>query len=637
MPVTAVQRLLQKCPELLQQDVDGLRNRIQAVSMALGLAYQQVAFMVAKQPQYFLATDPQVVADKAGALAAALQVSVADIAQWATTTPSIFKRQAPTLVSRIQAICSLLDTRTKQAIALAANDPQYITDAAGSLQQRFDALCKVLLLQPVTVRRVVQQQPDVLFMSPRIMMNKAKVLMSIFDKDRKAVGLLIYKAPQLMRCDLTRVRQTYSQLQDLLQKSAGYVFAMMCHNARLLLVPQPKLQYRILHLHACLSRVPAWQQEWHTLRPPHMEECLSRTSATYLRLEYLAVTQQASSVSLVSVLLMSHRQFIAQYQSYTLWLSTREQSDHGVQLQRGKGLCSGTKQQLHKTSQPYRSRQAAAKQHSKQPSVSANGFRFAAVTSGPTAGRAVAFLRNGHSVHGDTETFMHDHADAGLLSTLTHSRSNGVDVLARHHLQQHMHVVSLCNQDPADHAAHSSNASRSNEGSTKSAAASSIACDACDSTLQTPAAAQACDITSALSEVAEDSAVPHMPATAVSIADDGVVERQYGLSSSQHEQQSGPSGLQHQQQHGAHSLQQPQDHGLSGLQHAQQPLLYGWNHMPLQPLKHDAYQHSHDGQHPASMVPAHARLQQQQKHSGRADQHQTCNTRSRMQTDMVVY
>jgi hypothetical protein len=209
---------------------------------------------------------------------------------------------------------------------MVAQAPELLSDSAPSIHKRADALRSIFKLKPVCAQRLVAAYPSALFMSPRIMNNKLKVLMAIMHKDARIIGrVVVCKTPQLLRRNLEHVRICYQLLPLLLQRSEGFVFGMAAHNGRLLLAPAAKLLVRGARLQAALQLVPAWQQQWQSLRPPQAEEGFAANYSRFERLEFLVATQQAGSIALLDALLLPGAAFEQQFAGWSSWWELKTQ------------------------------------------------------------------------------------------------------------------------------------------------------------------------------------------------------------------------------------------------------------------------------------------------------------------------
>lgn len=103
-----------------------------------------------------------------------------------------------------------------------------------------------------------------------------QVLMAILGKDRRAVSTLIAKCPQLLRCDLSRLRRTHEALRAAVGRGDGFAFAMLAHNPRLLFAAPGDTAGRVARLRRCCGLAAGWEREWQALKPNVLEELLNR-------------------------------------------------------------------------------------------------------------------------------------------------------------------------------------------------------------------------------------------------------------------------------------------------------------------------------------------------------------------------
>eukprot|EP00775_Hariotina_reticulata_P008690 gene8690-8871_t len=228
MPVEAVQQLLDRTPILVHYRPEAVGQAMQQLSSALSIKYSTVAFMGRKQPQLLMQPATQTL-KSAEQLAAAVGVPVQAVITASMTVPSLLVRRLPGILKRLQGLVSWFDVTPASALQMVAAAPELLTDSGAGLQRRLEALRSIFQLKPVSAQRLAAALPSVLFVSPRILNNKLKVLMAILHKDRRAIGLIVYKTPQLLRSNLEQVRINYQLLPVLLQRKESFVFAMTAH------------------------------------------------------------------------------------------------------------------------------------------------------------------------------------------------------------------------------------------------------------------------------------------------------------------------------------------------------------------------------------------------------------------------
>jgi hypothetical protein len=320
----AAHRLLASCPELVGSNPDGdsLAAAVAALAAALGTSYKQAAYVWRQQPQYLLKHGAGAVAAHAAELAQALGLQRQAAAELLLQHPVLLQQSATRTAARLADMQGWLHLKPRQALALAVDCSEWLTQRSGALQRRLQHLRLTLLVHPNSMPRLLAARADLPFLSPRILSNKVRALMAILDGDRRTIGQLLLHTPQLLRRDLRAVASAHEALQGLLQqqgRSRGFVFAMLAHDARLLLGTPASLTARLTKLQRCAGRCERWQQELAAMKPPQLEECLTRTAVTYLRLDYLLASQQASGMGLAEALRSSRRGFVARHGAYAAW------------------------------------------------------------------------------------------------------------------------------------------------------------------------------------------------------------------------------------------------------------------------------------------------------------------------------
>ena len=325
MSLRAAEKLLHRHPQLAQQEAAAIGGTVQQLAAALGLKLKQAAYMVACQPLYYTGTTAVAVEERVGELAAALGVPRQLIVQWAATYPVLLQLRQQRLADRLQWLGQWLDLKPREVVEMVREAPEYLTARPAALQRRYEQLRRLLMLRQISMQRLLQHQPELLFMSMRIAHSKLRILMAIFGKDLRAIGALVYTTPQLLRTNLNRVRMSQEQLQLLLQRPSRYVFAMCCHCAELLLLPGPKLAARVTHVRQLLGCSQAWQAEWEGLKPQQTQEVLAASLGKLQRLEYVVACRQAQQVGLWEALTLSLEGFVGRFPGYANWRAAKRQ------------------------------------------------------------------------------------------------------------------------------------------------------------------------------------------------------------------------------------------------------------------------------------------------------------------------
>lgn len=119
-----------------------------------------------------------------------------------------------------------------------------------------------------------------------------QILQSILQKEFRHVVTLALKCPKLVTTDMTSARQAFYGLSRMLALDQGTVYAMVCHAPELLTQQLPRLTQRHRRLQRALGLCPAWEEQWRRLSPARRADCLTCTVSTYLRLEFLLVSNQ---------------------------------------------------------------------------------------------------------------------------------------------------------------------------------------------------------------------------------------------------------------------------------------------------------------------------------------------------------
>ena len=88
---------------------------------------------------------------------------------------------------------------------------------------------------------------------------------------------------------------------------------------RLLLIPWPVLERRILTLQQSVIYCRRWGQDWELLTPFHMAHVLDESDATLSRLRFLLDGRMADRHGLAAVLMMNDVAFLRRHPGYALW------------------------------------------------------------------------------------------------------------------------------------------------------------------------------------------------------------------------------------------------------------------------------------------------------------------------------
>lgn len=323
VPDKGVQDLLAKHPQLASLCAADIQHKIETISSALQLSRQEVAFMVYKQPVFCLETPVDDIVLKLDCFSQCLQLPRSDISKFWAVCPSATKREASAVHSRIHRVCSLFGWDHRDGLRIIASAPEFLTASYKGLEKRSLALASVLQIPLRRVSAMLRKQPDLLFMSPRIMQNKVRVLSSIFDRPYHEVVMLVVKAPKLLRSDMDKIRCRHEQMQKSFGRTADFAFCMISRHPRMLYHSAASLTKKAKCIKHVLISHNGWMHEWHAMSPEACQECISATLVSYRRLEYIIATGQEHTVTLHHVLTNPLFQFCRQFPDYTHWLRNR--------------------------------------------------------------------------------------------------------------------------------------------------------------------------------------------------------------------------------------------------------------------------------------------------------------------------
>ncbi|GAX78094.1 hypothetical protein CEUSTIGMA_g5536.t1 [Chlamydomonas eustigma] len=399
MPLPMVQDFVSVCPDLLIPEPQELAAHISHVSSELGLSHNAVISMLSHQPGLVLRAEPGELTRRIKDLATTINAATAEmmnatsnrdvvmkrnlpgsegekkeglsehrssgegrawspqgprkpvgclrslsfeeVLNWAVHTPSILVRSPEAIQRRVQKLAALLGVaENPSAVAEAvAALPQLLTDSLSSLQARLQDISQVLRIPLSRVQSLALLEPPLLALGTRVFTNRLKVLQAILGKDFRHVVTLVLKHPQVLVTDMDRVQEVYTQLQKTLRVTPGVVYAMVCHNPRLLTKSLQSIALRAqVVLHAA-QRCRCWESEWKSLNPALRADCLSATAVTYRRLEYLLHVDEASKVKLVDVLKMAKSDFCRRWPNFKLALSLAVEKYKASSLKLGQRKC----------------------------------------------------------------------------------------------------------------------------------------------------------------------------------------------------------------------------------------------------------------------------------------------------------
>lgn len=151
------------------------QEAVQNLSSELGLSQKEALYMMSKQPSFLMGTPAATLKSRLEELAAAVQLPEAEVLQWAAVQPSVLKRDAAVMQRKVESFAELFGVNNKAMVRMITTAPQYLTDSCSSVETRLEAMRRALRKPRNIVVRMVQLQPDVVFMSPRIFRNKLRV------------------------------------------------------------------------------------------------------------------------------------------------------------------------------------------------------------------------------------------------------------------------------------------------------------------------------------------------------------------------------------------------------------------------------------------------------------------------------
>ncbi|GLI58617.1 hypothetical protein VaNZ11_000352 [Volvox africanus] len=303
LPVMRVETILQRSPAAVRHmEPEHVAHRLKELCLALYILPKQAAFMVSKQPAYMLLTPLSEIHAKIQQLSNTLGVPPTAVLRTALTVPSILRRSTAFTERRVKAYSTLLRCTPLDVLHIMARGPEYLSDTPSSVRQRMTALGYVLRRPQCTIVAMLQARPDLAFMSGKVMNTKVNGLMCIMDKQKHHVVTLAVKLPALLRCNLDNVRHAFGGLQELLQKREGFVYAMICHAPRLLLLTPRSLHQRCAALQRCLATSPEWREQFTQLRPPGVAQLVLNRRGSLSAMMYLTQRRRAGTAHLAQLL-----------------------------------------------------------------------------------------------------------------------------------------------------------------------------------------------------------------------------------------------------------------------------------------------------------------------------------------------
>jgi hypothetical protein len=228
MPVRRLQQLLPRVPLLARSSPQQVQNVLQALHTQLGFSPCEARRMVVHASALVLNVPPQQLASRAAALAQLLKTQPKAVLAAAGSAPSLLHRDPAVLGTHLLRMSAALGGLTApDMLQLAAGAPQFLTASPAAVSKRLAEASTTLRRPPHLVVRALFRQPDLLFLSPRILANKVRVLQRILNRPKRLVTPLVLACPALLRSDMDGVRAAYSVLPAIARRDADFAFAMV--------------------------------------------------------------------------------------------------------------------------------------------------------------------------------------------------------------------------------------------------------------------------------------------------------------------------------------------------------------------------------------------------------------------------
>jgi hypothetical protein len=184
LPVRKLEVLVTKNPCLKDLTIADVEERICQLADGLTLPRKHALYLVHKQPTLFLTIPATVISSKAQQLAAKLDVPLIAVAKAACTVPSILMRDVDVVAKNVAQCAAILGTDPLEALHVVARAPEFLTKTPGVIRKKLAKIQSTVHQAPVRVNRMVIKEPRIVFISERILSNKVKVLMAIFNRDK---------------------------------------------------------------------------------------------------------------------------------------------------------------------------------------------------------------------------------------------------------------------------------------------------------------------------------------------------------------------------------------------------------------------------------------------------------------------
>lgn len=185
LPLKRVEALLQEHPEVKQLDIGSIEERIAQLAAQFNVPRDSALYLVSTQAYYYLCTPLADISARVKLLANRLAVPECAVTKAASCVPSLLQREPEVMVRKVAQRATLLDADCLQALHAISRAPELLSHSPGVIRKRLSAINLITRAAPRLICRMVCAQPDVVFLSPRIINNKIKVLMAILSKAKR--------------------------------------------------------------------------------------------------------------------------------------------------------------------------------------------------------------------------------------------------------------------------------------------------------------------------------------------------------------------------------------------------------------------------------------------------------------------
>lgn len=185
VPVPELQDLLLSQPELAMSDAKQLADSIAQAARELGISPYGARRVAQREARLLSRATAGTLAGAAAKLAALLGVPEREVCRAAAKAPSLLRRDSRVLAAHLQRTLAVLGGLSmSDLLRLVKRAPQYLTASPTKVQQRLEQASHIMHRPKHLVIRALLMQPDLLFMSPRILRNKLKASLSYPAADR---------------------------------------------------------------------------------------------------------------------------------------------------------------------------------------------------------------------------------------------------------------------------------------------------------------------------------------------------------------------------------------------------------------------------------------------------------------------